>query len=311
MQRFASSSLDSVTQTSSDDLDAMLNLLGVLTALLLSIICGLQFTIGQEEYDRADFRTLLHDSQDFRKFAKRVWQQEGRSFIVEVDVDETLDIAEVLDASHFHDEFKHFFHYSELGDQWWSDMDLVFQHMYGDFPISRMRTWIARRQFNNFPYILDSNTVIKFGMASFTCTIIAFGVSIAYYLSLLLSPIGEDKHLFNDENPKSLHAWSRFGLPVVILGYVFLMFGLIFAGMSIFNVALMRTPHTHHRWDMQLQAFVAITCCSLFNLLTPLVATACSVWASMKQRSQRLTKVVPQPDPVPASAPITDLSSED
>mmetsp|Transcript_51094 Transcript_51094/g.119625 ORF Transcript_51094/g.119625 Transcript_51094/m.119625 type:complete len:315 (-) Transcript_51094:446-1390(-) len=291
--------------TEVEDLTNLLTTLGVLAALVLSLVSSLQFAIPFEDLDATDFRILLGESAEFRAFAKSIWVQEGHGFEVQIGVDQYFDISEVLNSPS-----------SSQSETWRFNVDVAYQYMKPEFPFSLMRAWLAHRQMETTLPSLDSDWISQFGAVAVYLCAASFATSVSLYLSLLLSYVGEDVKFVDKEQldvQESLKAWKWLGMPCTLLAYLTLVVSLVFFGMSTHGVSLSRSIHAHHRGFHGRLGYAVIVSMIVFTLFIPWLTYALSCRASYIQHKEAnllhlksgSIRVHPEPE-----APLTSQSAE-
>eukprot|EP00439_Symbiodinium_sp_Y106_P023891 s355_g2.t3 len=269
---------------SADEIDNINNLGGVVSALVLSFVLGLQYMVapGTEEMNHADYRSLsggvgsLLSFLEFRVFVRDVFKtedigthsEEYFNFTQLVRPGVYMDVEQFLmtelqsvwgEASSGSD------HIDCIGDK---DVQTVVALTYGDFPTKRLHAFAL--QSGDFYRWSEVNE--RIGAISSALVFAALLWSIILNLSLALAPVREDS------TGTALVAWLMIGGPMMILNYIFLLVGLI-----LFFV-------THGRQLMAVSPFSGATSSntvvvSLFSILLPmfvvglLLGALSKIWA--------------------------------
>jgi len=192
-------------------LEGMLTTQGVVAALVLGLVVGLQGSIPEEEYDRAEFRYLLSAHPEFRAFAKAIWQQEGHEFRAQVGSNRFFDTRVILDDSSTVRRIM-----GSGSKEWEMGIEVTYNHMKGEFPVEKIRSYLAL----NYDAASPSGAIIQSYTIAFALLTVALSASVTMYASLLLSPINEDAALVNREKgevPNSEKSWVRFGMPCIMV----------------------------------------------------------------------------------------------
>jgi len=262
-----------------DEIDSINTLGGVVAALALSFVFGLQYMVapGTEEMIYADFRSMLCKSQEFRTLVIDVFKTEdiGKhseeyfNFTKMVRPNIYFDIEQFLRtgiAERYGNSESPSEHISCISDK---DVQTVVAFTSVEFPMEYARAFMLQ---TGDPYRWSKwceyigSLAGAFMMASLLWSIIL-------NLSLALAPVRED------ESGTALVAWLMVGGPTMCMNYLFLVVGLL-----LFFV-------THGRLLVAMSAFaentlVSAVDISLFAILLPifiigaLIGIAATVWSS-------------------------------
>lgn len=245
-----------------DEIDSINTLGGVVSALALSFVLGLQYMVapGTDEMQYADFRSMLCKSQEFRNYVIDVFKtedigkhrEESFNFTKMIRLNTYMDIEQFLrtEVAHRYGEAdgpqKHIACISD------KDVETAVAFMAVEFPMEHLRAFVLQTgDFYRWSKVSESIG----GM----CAALIFASllwSIMLNLSLALAPVREDS------TGTALVAWLMIGGPTMMVNYLFLLVGLI----AFF--------FTHGRMLVALSPFVGATMrntvdISLFAILLP------------------------------------------
>ncbi|CAE7882385.1 unnamed protein product [Symbiodinium microadriaticum] len=248
---------------SADEIDNINNLGGVVSALVLSFVLGLQYMVapGTDEMNHADYRSLLCKSQEFRVFVRDVFKtedigthsEEYFNFTQLVRPGTYMDVEQFLMTdlqSTWGETTSGSEHIACIGDK---DVQTVVALTFDDFPTKRLHAFAL--QSGDFYRWSEVNE--RIGSIAAALVFSALLWSIVLNISLALAPVREDS------TGRALVAWLMIGGPMMIMNYIFLLVGLI-----LFFV-------THGRQLMALSPFSGATSdntvvVSLFSILLPI-----------------------------------------
>ena len=228
---------DTKLSTSHADMEGMLSGVGVVAALVLSILVGLFYTMEMSELIAADYRISLLEFPDFRKFALAKLQELDFPMTVDVGPDrfgnpDVLDITEIL----LHPVCVSSYH-GGVGDCYRDSseimaVDAVFHLTKDVFPMGLVTPWLDR----NIPRASQSTTILLGWSAGCTVifTLVLMG-SIFFYTSLALSECreGEDKG-----NNLPTQYYNIIAMPMMLMAYLSMIIGLFF---FFYNLCLLQT----------------------------------------------------------------------
>eukprot|EP00416_Gambierdiscus_australes_P025694 CAMPEP_0171072874 /NCGR_PEP_ID=MMETSP0766_2-20121228/11146_1 /TAXON_ID=439317 /ORGANISM="Gambierdiscus australes, Strain CAWD 149" /LENGTH=272 /DNA_ID=CAMNT_0011529511 /DNA_START=137 /DNA_END=955 /DNA_ORIENTATION=- len=259
-------------------LEGMLTTQGVVAALVLGLVVGLQGSIPEEEYDRAEFRYLLSAHPEFRAFAKAIWQQEGHEFRAQVGSNRFFDTRVILDDSSTVRRIM-----GSGSKEWEMGIEVTYNHMKGEFPVEKIRSYLAL----NYDAASPSGAIIQSYTIAFALLTVALSASVTMYASLLLSPINEDAALVNREKgevPNSEKSWVRFGMPCIMVNNLVWIAGAMAFVFGTVGVTFVRSPRAQSMWfAFVIQTGVNLPGCFIMGFLWPLIAFVAATRASYRQ----------------------------
>eukprot|EP00960_Hanusia_phi_P028032 747173-Hanusia_phi.AAC.2 len=202
-----------------EDIDTLLELLGVVSALVFSIAIGLFFTIEEQEFDNANLKYALFFDPKFRKFVRSTLIGDPTMFSVPRDLPNQFNLYDILNRDDKCDSLMLSDTCREImSAARFSSKIIPLQYMYAFYGD------------DNF----ISQNLSMFGYPS-TCLL---GVSLAGAMfllcSLALSPTRTD--------PKALERWLLYGLPLIGLCYLCLAIGVIFGLCALVSMVYIRYP---------------------------------------------------------------------
>eukprot|EP00971_Amphidinium_carterae_P079238 1567921-Amphidinium_carterae.1 len=217
-----------------EEIDSINTLHGIVSALSLAFVFGLQYMIGPSEInDFADYRSLLCKNPDFRQYVYEVFTwydigtHEEETFNFTVPVGPGGQIFNVADELRFGITQRHGNsvnggnHGKCLRDK---AVQATVALTVNDFPMHLMRAFIllAGDEGENYPgtYRWTRFNELYGSLAS---SLIFTGLlwSIILNLSLALAPVREDA------SGTALAAWLLIGGPTMVINYTFLLAGLV------------------------------------------------------------------------------------
>ncbi|CAK9100713.1 unnamed protein product [Durusdinium trenchii] len=250
-----------------DEIDSINTLGGVVSALALSFVLGLQYMVapGTDEMQYADFRSLICKSQEsreeFRSFVIDVFKvedigkhsEEYFNFTKMVRLNTYMDIEQLLRTgvqSRYGESEGPEKHIACISDK---DVQTAVAFTAAEFPMEYMRAFVLQTG----DFYRWSKVTEYIGGLSGSLIFSSLLWSIILNLSLALAPVREDA------SGTALVAWLMIGGPTMFANYLFLVVGLM---MFFF---------THGRQLMALSPFAGATMSntvdvSLFSILLPI-----------------------------------------
>ena len=226
-----SSSLLADEYIKNDELDSLITVHGVLCAFLLSVASTIEQQLSPHAMYRANFYGLLAKDQEFRQWIYDSLHNSAspaaQAALMNVNVSSavTLDVTyELLEGiqSRFPQGVRHsineFFGDAAIASIATLILDTNDESGNPIFPPWRLNTFVLQRPPEIETYITSDNGVRYASIAS--CLFFSgLMANIFIYLSMLLSPVTEDKE------GNARRAWTMIGLPLVSFNYLALLTG--------------------------------------------------------------------------------------
>mmetsp|Transcript_38702 Transcript_38702/g.70475 ORF Transcript_38702/g.70475 Transcript_38702/m.70475 type:complete len:329 (+) Transcript_38702:96-1082(+) len=269
-----------------EEIDAINTLHGIMSALSLAFVFGVQYMIGpQDATDFADYRSLICKNEDFRLYVAELlsWYDIGThepetfNFTVHIGKGgETFDVKQELltgITERHGNSINGDNHMKCLRDKY---VQATVALTANEFPMSHLRAFILvngdagenspgtyRWSRYNEVYSSISSALIFTGLLW----------SIILNLSLALAPVREDT------SGTALVSWLFIGGPTMVINYLFLVTGLILFFVTNGRQLLGTSPYVHATEDSTVTL-------ALFNLMLPLffvglvLGVAAGVWST-------------------------------
>ncbi|EKX55157.1 hypothetical protein GUITHDRAFT_149715 [Guillardia theta CCMP2712] len=202
-----------------EDIDTLLELLGVVSALVFSIAIGLFFTIEELEFDNANLKYSIFFDPNFRKFVRSTLIAEKTSVQIPTDLSNKFDLLAILNRSEKCDSLI-------LSD---SCREIMSAARFASkvFPLQYMYAFYGDDNF-------VSKNLSMFGFPS-TCMLgVALAGAMFLLCSLSLSP--------TRTNDEALKRWLVYGLPLIGICYLCLAIGVIFGLSALVSMVYIRYP---------------------------------------------------------------------
>eukprot|EP00960_Hanusia_phi_P069827 767175-Hanusia_phi.AAC.6 len=202
-----------------EDIDTLLELLGVVSALVFSIAIGLFFTIEEQEFDMANMKYAIFFDPKFRQFVRSTLMADQTVSIMPANLPAKFDLYAILNRDEKCDSLL-------LSDSCREIMSAA-----------RFASKVFPLQYT-YAFYGDDNFISKnlsmFGFPS-TC-LLGVSLSGAMFLlcSLALSPTRTDQ--------RALERWLLYGLPLIGLCYLCLAVGVIFGLCALVSMVYIRYP---------------------------------------------------------------------
>jgi len=218
---------------SADEVDAINTLNGIVSALCLSFVLGLQYIVGPNiDIDPADYRSLICKNEVFRTYAHQVltevdvgsYEHESVKFNVLVGPGHYFNVTywllEGVGAKHGNSPGS-LKHQDCIMDK---DVNTLVALTKDAFPMKLLNAFILQRgdSGDDFPdtYRYSRRSEVMAALSA-TFVFISLGWSIMFSISLALAPVRED------ESKTALTAWLMVGGIGIVIEYFFLIAGLI------------------------------------------------------------------------------------
>mmetsp|Transcript_123268 Transcript_123268/g.310274 ORF Transcript_123268/g.310274 Transcript_123268/m.310274 type:complete len:315 (+) Transcript_123268:151-1095(+) len=229
-----------------DDLDSLLQLAGVISALVVSFVIGLNATISHEEYTRYDFIDLMRMSE-FRSFAVGVMDDEDAScrshctnagagasciagcnkqamdwtFVNPISQNSVDLRAAMLKAKDYD--------YSEYD----AEFEVAVHMLQSHFPMEKMLAWSTLLRGTDY-YHPSGTHLVSLTWWTFSLTLSSLIVTVLLYIGLQLSNARE--------GGSDLYHWTFAGTAGVMFIYLALAVGLVLFLITLTTVMWSRYP---------------------------------------------------------------------
>jgi len=246
-------------QLSYDDLEGMLVTAGMLGALLLSCVVGLNFTVATEELVNYEFTHLMRYAS-FRKFVVDVMENEDQDCRKNCEIDGKADPSCLIECNKASVDWM----WTDYGEKTVNISEVMLEskdydkssqapklevalHMLRPvFPMEKMLAWSASQDESAAEYHpLDAIIAATW----WSCALVGspFLVSVVLYVFLQMSAVRDDE--VQEVGEKDLDRWATYGGPLIVALYLCMLAGtaLFVWGGSIIMHARAPTPRLASR----------------------------------------------------------------
>jgi len=207
--------------------------LGVLAALMLGISVSVFYTIPKEEFLLSDFRNLFFNDADFRQF---VLQEMPPLEIPNLSLFMGNAAFDALQSSCRAREPECFSIMDSENPTGEATAFAILHLILASFPMEKMVAYKEFKIFEQFAYPWgESGSFAKLMTANSVVLIFAIITAVFSHASLVLSGAKSDE--------ARMQFWSRFGMVIVLAGYLATIIGIIITQTLLVWVAYIRFPH--------------------------------------------------------------------
>jgi len=208
-----SSSASECVPMSYDDLEGLTMNLGVISALILGVVIAICTTIEHGDIQLYEFNMLMLEDQDFRKYTYSVMNDQDGSFewLVEIAPDKMLDLKAVAENPSANEK----------------DIRILTQRLAQKFPMEVASTWSTMKGH-------WSGRIYELYMVGGAVVAVPFFGCMIFFVFLAVSDAREV--------PAVTQIWARYGVPLIVTGYIMVGAGVILACTLLVNVYWARHP---------------------------------------------------------------------